>query len=98
MRIHPSLPLLALAALIAQPALAAAPAKSDTKAEKSDKKSDLARAHQQDKEDEAEAGWVKAPIDEQASVTHHVATTQAGPMKYTATAGTLTIRDDNATQ
>jgi carboxypeptidase C (cathepsin A) len=96
MRIHPRLPLLALAALIVQPALAASPTKSDTKAEKSGDKSDLAKAHQQDKEDDAEAGWAKAPIDEQASVTHHVATTQAGAMKYTATAGTLTIRDDNA--
>jgi carboxypeptidase C (cathepsin A) len=84
---HPfRLALAALACATAIPALAAAPEKKD--------KGDLAKAHEQDKKDEAEAGWAKAPVEEQAAVTHHVAQTHAGAMKYTATAGTLTIRDD----
>lgn len=86
------LPLLALATAIALPSLASA----QDKPGKGDDKSAIAKGHQQDKDDDAQAGWVKAPVMEQASVTHHVATTHAGPMKYTATAGTLTIRDDDA--
>ena len=84
------LPLLALAAAISVTAHAAKPE------DKGRDKPDMAKAHQQDKEDDAEAGWIKPSVDETASVTHHVATTHAGPMKYTATAGTLTIRDDDA--
>jgi carboxypeptidase C (cathepsin A) len=87
-----SLPLLAIAAAICLPSLAAA----QDKPGKSDDKSAVAKGHEQDKEDDAQAGWVKPPVVEQASITHHVATTHAGPMKYTATAGTLTIRDDDA--
>lgn len=86
-----ALPLIALAAIIAQPALSAPP-----KSQKDDDKpSKLDKAHQQDKEDAAEEGWAKAPIAEQQSVTRHTAQTHAGAMKYTATAGTLTIRDDD---
>lgn len=86
------LPLLALAAAISFPSLAIA----QDKPAKGDDKSSVAKGHEQDKEDDAQAGWVKPPVMEQTSVTHHVATTHAGPMKYTATAGTLTIRDDDA--
>jgi carboxypeptidase C (cathepsin A) len=92
MRYRFRLPLLALAATLSFPALAASPKPTDAKGDKPD----IAKAHQQDKEDAAEAGWIKPPVDEQAVATHHVAQTQAGAIKYTATAGTLTIRDDDA--
>ncbi|WBO23184.1 S10 family peptidase [Sphingomonas abietis] len=90
MRRYFRLPLLALAIAGGVPALAAKPA------DKPDAASNMAKAHDQDKQDDAEAGWIKPVVNEQASVTHHSATTHAGPMKYTATAGTLTIRDDDA--
>ena len=84
------LPLLALAAAISVSAHAAKPEG------KAGDKADMAKAHDEAKQDDAEAGWIKPSVDEAASVTHHVATTHAGAMKYTATAGTLTIRDDDA--
>jgi carboxypeptidase C (cathepsin A) len=66
------------------------------KADKGDKpdKPDIAKQHQDDKNDAAAEGWVKAPVAEQAVATSHVAETARGPIRYTATAGTLTIRDD----
>ena len=79
------LPLAALVAALSLPALAAQP----------EAKPDPAKTHQPDKPDDA-SGIVKPPVEEQAVVTHHVATTRAGSMGYTATAGTLTIRDDEA--
>ncbi|MDB5737063.1 MAG: peptidase [Sphingomonas bacterium] len=88
------LPLLALAAL-SLPTIAAAQ-KSDAKPGTPDDKAPIAKAHQQDREDDAQAGWIKAPVAEQTTASHHVATTAAGAIKYTATAGTLTIRDDDA--
>ncbi len=84
------LPLLALAAALSFSAQAAKP---DTK---DGDKPDMAKAHDEAKQDDAEAGWIKPSVDEKTSVTHHVAATHAGAMKYTATAGTLTIRDDDA--
>ncbi|HLZ78921.1 MAG TPA: peptidase S10 [Sphingomonas sp.] len=78
------LPFVALAAALSLPALAAKP----------DAKPDPAKTHQPDKPDDS--GIVKPPVEEQAVVTHHVAATRAGSMAYTATAGTLTIRDDEA--
>jgi carboxypeptidase C (cathepsin A) len=82
--------LAALACATAHPALAAPDGAKDGAKDKGD----LTKAHEQDKKDEAQAGWAKAPVEEQSAVTHHVAQTHAGAMKYTATAGTLTIRDD----
>jgi carboxypeptidase C (cathepsin A) len=90
MTIRVRLPFLALAVAIALPAYAA----PKDKPGKPDDAAPIAKAHQQDKEDAAQAGWAQAPVEERASVSHHTATTHAGPMKYTATAGTLTIRDD----
>lgn len=78
------LPFVALVTALSLPALAAKP----------DAKPDPAKIHQPDTPDEA--GIVKPPLEEQAVATHHVATTRAGSMPYTATAGTLTIRDDEA--
>jgi carboxypeptidase C (cathepsin A) len=86
------LPLIAVAAV-------ALPAHAQDKPDKGDKggdKSAIAKGHEKDKEDDAQVGWIKPPIDEQAVRTQHVAQTQAGAIKYTATAGTLTIRDDDA--
>ncbi|MHB8529621.1 MAG: S10 family peptidase [Caulobacteraceae bacterium] len=39
-------------------------------------------------------GWAAAPVAEREAVTHHALTTPEGALRYTATAGTLTIRDD----
>jgi carboxypeptidase C (cathepsin A) len=42
-----------------------------------------------------DADIVTAPIAEVRSVTHHTATVGGRPIAYTATAGTLTLRDDD---
>lgn len=44
---------------------------------------------------EAEAAWAKPPVDEAAAISHGVATVAGQRIAYTATAGTLTIRDDD---
>jgi len=91
MRFRLSLPLTALvfALGVTAPSLAA-PGKTDAKGDKSP----VAKQNQEQKEADAAAGWAKPSVDEQTVVTHHVADTRSGPMKYAATAGTLTIRDD----
>ena len=46
---------------------------------------------------DAESAWVRPPVDEHTAVSHGtVATAHAGTIGYTATAGTLTIRDEEA--
>ena len=44
---------------------------------------------------EVERGWARAPVVEMAVVTHHVVVTLAGAHHNDATAGTLTLRDDD---
>lgn len=44
---------------------------------------------------EAEADWSKPPVEEAASVSHGTATVKGQRIAYTATAGTLTIRDND---
>lgn len=77
--------------LFVLPALALAAAAVSAPAQKP--KSDKPAA---DAEKEVVDGQVKPPIDEQAVTTRHVAETHAGRIPYTATAGTLTIRDEEA--
>ncbi|QYE37291.1 peptidase S10 (plasmid) [Polymorphobacter sp. PAMC 29334] len=45
---------------------------------------------------ETEAGWARAPVTEAATTTSHVITAGGRVMKYQATAGTLTIRSEDA--
>lgn len=44
---------------------------------------------------EADAGWSKPPVEEQAFTSKGSVTVKGAPIAYTATAGTLTIRDDD---
>lgn len=44
---------------------------------------------------EVEAGWARAPVKEAATATSHALTAGGHLLRYTATAGTLTIRDDD---
>ncbi len=81
------LPLLALAMLSA-PAFA-----QDARPAAKSPASSPAQSHAEAMKQEAEAGWATAPVAEQ-EVTHRDAVTVGGRrLPYTASAGTLTIRD-----
>ena len=86
--------LLAALLLLATPAFAQRPpGATTTTREATDPKVKHADAMLQD----AEAAWARPPVDEHIAVSHGiVATAHAGTVAYTATAGTLTIRDDDA--
>ncbi|USI73785.1 S10 family peptidase [Sphingomonas morindae] len=84
------------AALLAGLSLPAAAEAAKADPAKPDSGGDMARQHQKDKDAEAVEGWIKPPVEERAVVTHHVAETRGGRIAYAATAGTLTIRDDEA--
>lgn len=45
---------------------------------------------------EAEADWTRPPVDEASAVSHGTVTVGGERIAYTATAGTLTVRDDDA--
>ena len=45
---------------------------------------------------ETEAGWARAPVAEAATTTVHTIKLASGTIRYKATAGTLTIRNDDA--
>lgn len=57
---------------------------------------DVARRHRDAMADEVERAWVRPPVDEATSVTRGAVTVRGQRIAYTATAGTLTIRDDDA--
>lgn len=86
--------LLAAAALLALPALAQPrPGTTTTTSQVTDTKVKHADAMAAD----AEAAWSRPPVDEREAVSHgQVATSSGARIGYTATAGTLTIRDDDA--
>ena len=44
---------------------------------------------------DVEEAWVRPPVDEGTAVSHGTATVHGQRIPYTATAGTLTIRDDD---
>lgn len=83
--------LLAAFAVAAPPALAQS--KDDKAAATADARKDLEKKHKDAVVEEAEAGWARAPVAEQESVTHHQVAVNGRALKYTANAGTLTIRD-----
>ncbi|WP_419825323.1 S10 family peptidase [Sphingomonas sp.] len=89
------LPLPLAALLLASIAVAQTPS-DHPRPGASDDKDAVSKQAAKDKADEAAEGTIKPPVDEQAVSTRHVAQTHRGPMKYTATTGTLTIRDDDA--
>jgi carboxypeptidase C (cathepsin A) len=53
----------------------------------------MAMSHQEAMIADAEDAWVKPPVDEAAAVSHGAVTVEGQRIAYTATAGTLTIRD-----
>jgi carboxypeptidase C (cathepsin A) len=71
----------ALALLAASPAFA------------QDKPDSLDAAHKEAMVEAAKQGWADAPVEERAVVTRHSVNAQGRTLRYTATAGTLTIRD-----
>ena len=95
------LSLLLTAAVTAVPATAqqrpprpgAAPAAMTDDEDK--KPSRVSEKHKDATSDEAEKGWARAPVEERTVATQHSIPFGAkGTIKYTATAGTLTVRDD----
>ena len=75
---------LALSLLLATPAIA------------QDKKVDPPKlqGHREAMMAEAEAAWAKPPVEEQAATSKGSVTVKGQAIAYTATAGTLTLRDD----
>jgi carboxypeptidase C (cathepsin A) len=55
----------------------------------------MAKSHQEAMIADAEDAWVKPPVDEAAAVSHGAVTVEGQRIAYTATAGTLTIRDND---
>ncbi|HYZ47272.1 MAG TPA: hypothetical protein VE567_00095, partial [Sphingomonas sp.] len=53
------------------------------------------KTHQDELIADAETAWVKPPVDEAAAVSHGAVTVGGQRIAYTATAGTLTIRDND---
>jgi carboxypeptidase C (cathepsin A) len=79
----------AAAALAVSPALAqSAPGGGDK-----DKGKSVEDLHSQDLAKEAASAWTAAPVDERTVSTHHTVNVGGRTLKYTSTAGTLTIRD-----
>jgi carboxypeptidase C (cathepsin A) len=86
---------LMLAALMLMTA-AAAPAQERTSgADKSPGATKQANTHQEAMIAEAESAWVKPAVDEAAAISRGAVTVGGQRIPYTATAGTLTIRDND---
>ena len=75
-----------LALLAASPVLA--------QSASSDKQKSLDALHSEALIDAAKSGYADAPVDERAVATRHSAAISGRTIPYTATAGTLTIRDN----
>src|SRR5690349_1900194 len=78
----------AVALLAAAPAVAQSAASSS-----SDKAKSLDALHSEAMIEQAKTGYADAPVDERAVQTQHSASVNGRVLPYTATAGTLTIRD-----
>ena len=85
MRLASLAPLLALSLIAATPP-----------SDKPDRKADAAKDHKDALEADANAAWARPPVDEAAAVSHGAVTVRGQRIAYTATAGTLTIRNDDA--
>ena len=74
--------------------LAAAPAVAQpTASSSSDKAKSLDTLHSEAMIEQAKSGYADAPVDERTVQTRHSASVNGRVLPYTATAGTLTIRD-----
>ena len=60
-----------------------------------DKSKSLEELHKQDMAEEAKAAWAKAPVEERTVSSRHSVSAGGRTLKYTATAGTLTIHDNS---
>src|SRR5690606_31605028 len=56
-------------------------------------RADAARSHREAVAADIEGAWVRPPVDEQSAVSRGEVTVRGQRIAYTATAGTLTIRD-----
>ena len=79
----------AIALLIASPAFA----QSAPSGDKADKSKNLDAMHSEALVEMAKSGYADAPVDEKQVTTHHSVAVGGRVLKYTANAGTLTIRD-----
>src|SRR4249919_274679 len=76
----------AIALLIASPALAQS-------APPAEKGKNLDAMHSEALVEMAKSGYADAPVDEKQVITHHSVAVGGRALKYTANAGTVTIRD-----
>jgi carboxypeptidase C (cathepsin A) len=83
-----------LSLLSAAAVFAACPAFAQS-APNSDKSKSLETLHAEAMADAAKSGWADAPVNERTVATHHSVQVGGRLLKYTTTAGTLTIRDAN---
>jgi carboxypeptidase C (cathepsin A) len=74
-------------------ALVTATVASAQPADSGDKAKSLEAIHKEAMVKEASEGWQGAPVEERTVSTHHSVNVDGRALKYTATAGTLTIRD-----
>jgi len=79
----------AIALLIASPAFA----QSAPPGDKAEKSKSLDAMHSEALVEMAKSGYADAPVDEKQVTTHHSVAVGGRVLKYTANAGTLTIRD-----
>jgi carboxypeptidase C (cathepsin A) len=74
--------------------LSAAPAAAQSQASSGDKGKSLDALHSEAMIEQAKSGYADAPVEERAVQTRHSAAVSGRVLPYTATAGTLTIRDN----
>ncbi|HEV2594004.1 MAG TPA: peptidase S10 [Sphingomicrobium sp.] len=74
--------------------LAAAPAAAQSAGSSGDKSKSLDALHSDAMIEQAKSGYADAPVDERTVQTRHSAAVSGRVLPYTATAGTLTIRDN----
>lgn len=84
-----------LSALSALALLTAAPVYAQADKPAPDKIKTPDELHSQAMADEVSKGWANATVDERTVSSHHSVTLDGRTLRYTATAGTLTIRDDS---
>jgi carboxypeptidase C (cathepsin A) len=74
--------------------LAAAPAVAQSAASSGDKAKSLDALHSEAMIEQAKSGYADAPVEERTVQTRHSAAVSGRTLPYTATAGTLTVRDN----
>lgn len=82
--------------IIATSLLATAATAQDKPADKAAATAKAAKSHQEEMIADAESAWARPPVDEGAAVSKGSVTVGGQRIAYTATAGTLTIRDNDA--